>query len=572
MKQIPFSFITTNITKIIFLQSFLMTLLIAQKIDLEINVSAKEIFLSDLVTLTITTINIAEEDIVISASHFNNLGRFSFQNQMAIVDGQIERKKTFYYKLQPLKVGINTITVSANGLKKGPVAIKIIRGNESLPPTKEKKKQFFKPQNNFMVKNFLNKKELRLNEMAILRTVVYFIDLPDNLYVSKRFINEGLNIIPIEIEREPFTIEEIGGKFYKTQTVDKYLVYPYKVGTLEIKDGIYAIEEKKSSFFSLKKEIKVTVPEIKVVVKEYENPPLGFENNWGDFSVSYEIDEIKTDINSPLKLLVSIAGAGNFNTISPINLSPWSENLLLKEGKVKDDFKVMNGKLTGSKTFEYFILAERPGEYQLPPIKLVNFSPQKNDYVPLEKKLPLIEFESSKELTLLKSKTNGNVSENQFVIHPLENDSSTEVFFLKNPLWQQLIFFSFFLTFLFWKKKNNFNEIFSSKNPKKILMQKLNHLAKVHQENKQENHIEDFSLLIACLNDYLTKIVPLPFKSIKELKTSLPKKEINSGSTHSIIVRIESYEKMIYGNKDRYSFDFLEEIEKLLTELKRGLL
>ena len=107
-----------------------------------------------------------------------------------------------------------------------------------------------------MVKNFLNKKELRLNEMAILRTVVYFIDLPDNLYVSRRFINEGLNITPIEIEREPFAIEEIDGKFYKTQTVDKYLVYPYKVGTLEIKDGIYAIEEKKSSFFSLKKEIK----------------------------------------------------------------------------------------------------------------------------------------------------------------------------------------------------------------------------------------------------------------------------------------------------------------------------
>ena len=160
-----------------------------------------------------------------------------------------------------------------------------------------------------------------------------------------------------------------------------------------------------------------------MVVKEYENPPLGFENNWGDFNLSYEIDEIKTDINSPLKLLVSIAGTGNFNTISPISLSPWSKNLLLKEGKVKDDFKVMNGQLTGSKTFEYFILAQKPGEYQLPPIKLVNFSPQKNDYVPLEKKLPLIEFESSKELTLSKSKTEESVSENQSAIHPLENDS-----------------------------------------------------------------------------------------------------------------------------------------------------
>ena len=105
-----------------------MTLLIAQKIDLEINVSSKEIFLSDLVTLAITTINIPEEDIVISASHFNNLGRFSFQNQMAIVDGQIERKKTFYYKLQPLKVGSNAITISANGLKKGPIVIKVTGG------------------------------------------------------------------------------------------------------------------------------------------------------------------------------------------------------------------------------------------------------------------------------------------------------------------------------------------------------------------------------------------------------------------------------------------------------------
>ena len=97
-------------------------------------------------------------------------------------------------------------------------------------------------------------------------------------------------------------------------------------------------------------------------------------------------------------------------------------------------------------------------------------------------------------------------------------------------------------------------------------------MAKVHQENKQENHIKDFNLLIAYLNDYLTKMVPLPFKSIKELKTSLPKKEINFRKINPIIVKIESYEKMIYGSEERYSFDFLEEIEKLLSELEKGLL
>ena len=277
-----------NIKKIALLQLLFIALfaapLLPRETRLEVDFSSKEIFLGDLITLKVTAENIDESEIVILANDFNNLGRFSQQNQILVVDGKVKRKKIFYYRLQPLKVGKNDVTILASDLQKGPFIIEV--NEKALKPLKNRTKAIVKHQKNFLIRNFLTKKELRLNETAILKTVLYFIDLPRDFHINKSFLHEGLNMTPVKIESEPFAIEEIGGKFYKKQTIDQYLVYPYKTGVLEIANGSYLVKEGSSSFFFIKNDLEVAVPKIKIVVKPYEDPPVGFENNWGIFELA----------------------------------------------------------------------------------------------------------------------------------------------------------------------------------------------------------------------------------------------------------------------------------------------
>ena len=232
---------------------------------------------------------------------------------------------------------------------------------------------------------------------------------------------------------------------------------------------------------------------------------------------------------------------------------------------------MVNGQMSGSKVFEYFILAKKTGSYELPVISLVSFSPKENDYVRLEKKLPWIEFDSKEKLSFSRSEIDQNVFKNKIITYPIEKDLKVGNFFLKNPFWQHVIFFSFFLTFVFWKKKSTLNKLFYLRNAKKTLIQRLNQLANNHQTNHQNHEQENFKSLFTLLKDYLTNINSSPFKGIKEFKNLPQKKLANAHKINFVIAKMEYYEKMIYGNQGGDSLNFLQEIEKILEDVRKNL-
>lgn len=192
----------------------------------------------------------------------------------------------------------------------------------------------------------------------------------------------------------------VNGKVYEAQILKQWLIYPQRVGQMEIEQTNFTViaqivtqTSTGSSMFDnffgggstvehIKRKV-VALP-VKITVKELPQPtPEDFSGGVGKFTLTSEITTREVTANSGGSVTLKLSGTGDFPLID-------APKIELPNGFEKYDTKQseqitnsVNG-TNGTRTWEYPFIARAEGEFTVPAMTMSYFDPSTGRYVQLK--------------------------------------------------------------------------------------------------------------------------------------------------------------------------------------------
>lgn len=252
----------------------------------------------------------------------------------------------------------------------------------------------------------------------------------------KLFIHPDLNILQVSVPKMPsfngfwtqdfgikelkFKQEIVDGMVFKVADLKQVVLIPQQTGNLTIEpmkieflvrllikqqrkrfrdpfDMLFNDPFFNDPFFSpnyrdFPYTVQSRVASVKVLPLP-KNQPSEFSNAVGSFQFSSSIDKTKLKTGEVATLRLKISGKGNLKLLSPIKFDLPSD-IDLYEPKTIDNTNVTPSGITGSITFEYYLIPKNPGKYKLEPIKFAFFDLLKKEYVTLSSSPYILEVEA----------------------------------------------------------------------------------------------------------------------------------------------------------------------------------
>ncbi len=176
------------------------------------------------------------------------------------------------------------------------------------------------------------------------------------------------------IEQEEYS-ETIDSNEYRVLEL-RTLLFPSVVGTIAIEPAALTVPTGSSGAPSV-----IESPPVAVDVRPLPpRAPAGFTGAVGRFSISAEMDAATGRVNEPVQLTVKVSGVGNFEAL-PDPAWPEFAGWRVIESPADATSQVVDGRLTGSRTYGIVLVPEEAGELTIPEIPYVHFNPDRDEYV-----------------------------------------------------------------------------------------------------------------------------------------------------------------------------------------------
>ena len=104
--------------------------------------------------------------------------------------------------------------------------------------------------------------------------------------------------------------------------------------------------------------------------------PALYSGAVGKLTIESAVNKITTTVGDPIVLSVTISGEGNIEKL-PSPLWPKLNDWRSFEESGSHEVGVVDGRLTGSKSYELLMIPEAPGKFDLPTIEYAYFNPEK---------------------------------------------------------------------------------------------------------------------------------------------------------------------------------------------------
>jgi len=187
----------------------------------------------------------------------------------------------------------------------------------------------------------------------------------------------------------------IGGVPYVVSELNSYL-FPTRPGDVTVDPTrVVVVPDDFSSFFNFdpfdsrglrqrrlrsEPETLYTKPVIIAVLPlPRENRPADFKGSVGDFNMKAELSDTQVSVDETILLTIRISGRGNIKTLSPPDI-PDIEGLDIKSSGDSTSVREEAGAIAGYKIFEFSMIPERDGVFELPPLKWSYFDPRAGTY------------------------------------------------------------------------------------------------------------------------------------------------------------------------------------------------
>ncbi|HTE32760.1 MAG TPA: BatD family protein [Chryseolinea sp.] len=262
-------------------------------------------------------------------------------------------------------------------------------------------------------------------------------------------------IKPVNCWEENFNIENIDGESVKINGKDytQYKVYQASYFPLNSEPIIfpsvglemikYKVAKNPSFFGQNRKEDfkKFFTKQKRVIVKELPPHPLKNAVAVGDYRLDERIRSRDLQTGQSAAYAFNIFGEGNISAIERPNTKS-NDRFEFYEPNVRQDITRQNNRVTGTKSFSYFMIPKEPGEYKLADyFQWVYFNPRMARYDTLKSKLSVrVTGESKKNETIL-SNDAGNFYDK---IGSLDNKLMT----VQDGHWKKWAFNAFILVML----------------------------------------------------------------------------------------------------------------------------
>ena len=346
----------------------------------------------------------------------------SSSTSVSIVNGRMSQSVSINitYVLQAQKAGKFTIdaakvTVNGKNYNSNPLSIEVV-GSGAVPNTNNQQTQqdqSVSGDDKLFLKVITDKSSLYMGEY-LTATVKLYSQWSVN-DVGNPQLPKFNGVYTQEIDNQPNQLnrENINGKVYLTGVLKQYYLFPQQKGDITIDacsfdvivaqptgqrqrnvfDDFWGFESQ-PAYQWVKRTVK-SQP-FKINVKPLPaGAPESFNGAVGTFTFKTVLDKKNIKTNDAVSLKITISGTGNIKLIEPpvLKLPPDFETF---DPKTNESIKGVSG----TKTFEYVMIARHSGTFTIPAVEFTYFDPQLKQY----------KTQRSEEFTITVEK-NGNEEE-----------------------------------------------------------------------------------------------------------------------------------------------------------------
>lgn len=428
------------------------------------------------ITLTIQNDRLRTYDNFPDIEGFRKRGT-STQSTQNIINGQISSSQSIIMTYLPLKQG--SFTVPDFSMKVNDKTVQVAGKRVKVGPPVQQQSDPFRSFFDRGADDFFGKGEAEfvdISDDAFLAlstskdevytgegfnaTLAFFVSeenrAPLQFYELGRQLSELLKKLkPTNCWEENFNIENIEGESVTIGNKDytRYKIYQatyYPLNTEPIVFPRVSLEmikykvAKNPSFFgqNRKEDYKTFYSKPKTVrVKELPAHPLKDVVAVGDYKLSELMPSTDITTGKSVSYVFNIYGEGNISSIQKPNV-PNDANFEFYEPNVRMDIKREAGRVTGTKSFNYFLIPKEPGRYDLAKyFQWVFFNPEEEKYDTLASKLTVYVTGESTKNEVIEANDDGSFYDK---IQTADNSLTL----IRENNWQQTVFGLFILLVL----------------------------------------------------------------------------------------------------------------------------
>lgn len=368
--------------------------------------------------------------------------------------------------------------------------------------------------------------------------------------------------IPDEEMGERMKQEMINGRYYISEELVRYLLFPQDAGNLKIEP--FSADLYISGYYGADP-VKISSDPIHLKVKSLPaGKPKNFSGAVGNFTMQTTIDKTNLNQEESANVAIEISGEGNLNNIALPNLRG-NDHLEIYPPQKNEKLSISSKGYKGKLAEKFVVIPQYGGQYHLDPIEFSYFNPTTEKYVTLTSKP--IELAVKGDPAPVKVDSTAKVGEvNDYLANTGKESSILPTLTEKLPekveeissnIWIWLMGGIAVLVGGFvWNKKKNSTEIIenTSKQPSQLKPQKSNPkpLPKLNckedlQELKMLVHDSSF---YAKQEDLLVKI--------------------GQNLTHLDLANFTDQSAITLMKDAQISEDFIEEWQRLLTNARQA--
>jgi hypothetical protein len=235
----------------------------------------------------------------------------------------------------------------------------------------------------------------RYDERAFLRTVVdsdeVYLGQQVNVtvYLYTRLRLSPQSVIPGKPSMDGFWVHDdpitslqsqtvpVMGAHYRAYVLQRSAAFPQRTGELTVGPPKVTFDVGGGSLFDAPERVqRVGVP-VAVNVKPLPQPGPS-DAVVGLYTIKAWLDRTSADTGDAVTLRIDATGRGNVQDLR-IGLPPLIGVRTLQPA-IRDQQHFQDGKLSGTRSWEWILIAEAPGEHTVPPIELHFFDPDAEEY------------------------------------------------------------------------------------------------------------------------------------------------------------------------------------------------
>ncbi len=190
--------------------------------------------------------------------------------------------------------------------------------------------------------------------------------------------------------------ENVNGEIYNTGILRRVILTPQKPGEITINpfELVVAVQQQVRSrsrsrslfdefFDSPFRNVQVVLESRPVTINVKSlpvNKPSGFQGGVGKFRINTEVSSTSVKTNDAITMKITLSGRGNLYLVDKLDIK-FPPALEVFDPVVRSDIRNTANGSTGTKTFEYTIIARHPGDFTIAPVSFSYFDIEKQGYI-----------------------------------------------------------------------------------------------------------------------------------------------------------------------------------------------